>query len=190
LPAPLSAFLYPHQQVASIALDRAADGPIATWVLLQRRLGAPRAPERNPTAFRLAAPLARAARMVARPAAARRLLLVSALVRAHITANRLGAEYLGEAASASGSREDASDASGGGAQPDPEAFAAAETVLQESRGVVSAAVAYARRELLPWDSELGAVLQSRLAALQVLQEQAAFLERIEEAGGAGERTGP
>jgi hypothetical protein len=177
--------------VASIALDRVADGRIATWELLEPRLGTPRALERAASAVRASPSLARAARAFARPAAARRLLLASALVRAHLAANRVSEQYLGEAAPAPcASRDDtgagASDngSAGGGDAPDPEAVAAAEAVLRESRGVVAAAVAYARRELLPRDRELGALLQSRLAALQVLEEQLAFLDRIEEAGPA------
>jgi len=100
---------------------------------------------------------------------------VSVLVRAHLTANQIAREYLREVAAC----KDAEDE-----QPDPEVLAAAEQVVRESRAVVAAATAYAKEQLLPRDGgQLAAQLQSRLAALRVLEEQKAFLDRIEAAGG-------
>jgi hypothetical protein len=167
----------PPSQVANSALDRADDGPVATWELLQQHLARPSPTERLASLLARAPCLRPAAEALARPDAARRLLLVSALVRAHLAANQLARKYLGEVSKSGDCADDDEEE-----QPDPEVVAAAAQVVRESAAVVAAAGAFAREQLVPRDRKLAALLQSRLAALQVLEEQHEFLERIEDAG--------
>ncbi|GBF87432.1 hypothetical protein Rsub_00143 [Raphidocelis subcapitata] len=168
------------QEVASTALDRAEAGPLATWELLHARL-APAWPIERAAALLSRLPLlAPAARALERPAACRRLLLASALARAHRAANKLGREYLGQVATAS--RDGGDDDAISDSAADPEVQQAAAIVLAESAACADAAAAYARESLLPGHARGAALLRSRLAALQILQEQGAFVGRLQDAG--------
>lgn len=111
-----------NAQIADTAVDRASAGPLATWELLQPRLQ-PSAPLAAAVrALSRARCLAPTAAALAKPAEARRLMLASALARAHLAANKLARSFLSEVMNASRDGDDM------GADDDPETISAAEQV--------------------------------------------------------------
>lgn len=161
-------------QIANKALDRAADGPLATWALLEPLLKPHSARGRVCTTLMTVPLIGAVMRRAVLTAASRRLTVASTFVRAHLAAKKLAGKYMGEVSSSAGGVEVAEDL---------ETRHAADQVVQECTGAAEAAAAYAKEHLLAADPHLAALLQSRLAALCVLEEQDAFLCRLEGAGG-------